>query len=246
MDINTKGRKVSFGWKHSTHRLISKITSSRFNRQVSPDRGISWELLQESCVAPDFSRKVIPNYARGHFADIDNYSADPPDALALLKKYTNKAIDEHEKSYQGDTRDRLNKRDNYIGYALHFLQDMLNPFHVVFRTLPKEHPERVAHTHFEKLAQKIEKGIIGQIKLPETPENSSFWARSLPDAMRQTKTRWDKVKSLDLSDEEYTAIAGDSLKTTHMATDAYLGGLARKFNEISTSRAERKELNILA
>ena len=125
--------KIGFGWKHSTHKVISEEIANQINKSLNNNMKIDIETLKESCVYPDFVRKKKSSLIHGHFADIDNPSVDPPDAYKLFSEYTKKAIAAN-KNAQSNEREYY-KRDKYLGYALHFLQDMLNPFHVVFKPL---------------------------------------------------------------------------------------------------------------
>jgi hypothetical protein len=246
MIANDKNQKLSFGWKHTTHRLISSAGVERFNKLVSRASQISHDIVDEACVAPDFNRRELPKNLPGHFANIDKPRDVPADALNLVRKYAKKALQAHRNFVQTDSREEINRRDKYIGYALHFLQDMLNPHHVDFEPLPKEHPERIAHKAFESLAQKMENQVIKNTPLPDTPEQHGFFRETLPNAMRVTKSRWDRVKTLDVPPQELNGIARDSLKTTHQTTDSFLGGLARKMNEIEQEHLIGANLDIAA
>ena len=202
-----------FGWKHSTHRLFVARAIEKANFSMPSHAQFNDGILNYSCVEPDLSRKYVTKFIHGHFADIDNLSSDPPDAYALVQKYTDKALEAHKVQ-------QYNKRDNYLGYALHFLQDMLNPMHVVFNLVPKEHPERIAHKHFEQIATTIENEVVENTELQQIPEFLSFFDEVLPVAMRDTKYLHNKINVNN--HKNFLKIARQSLETTYQMTEAYL------------------------
>lgn len=217
--------EVSFGWSHSTHKIISGRAVQRINHSLPPSMRVDIETLMDSCIAPDSERKKITGYIHGHFADIDNLSSNPKDAHSLLISYTHKAVTANR---DGKFNPRAyDKRDKYLGYALHFLQDMLNPFHVVFKKLPKDDPERVMHKKFEKFAQKIQEEVLARNTLSEKDSTKSFFSDSLPEAMRHTKNLWNKINYRNSTD--FQQEAAESLKTTQATTDLYLKKMLNTF-----------------
>lgn len=213
-------RNQTFGWKHSTHRLITEKVVNRCNLFLSGADELNYEILKYSCIEPDFSRKNITKYVHGHFADIDNPSFNPPDALQLTKIYTKKATEAHKMGL-------VKKRDDYLGYALHFLQDMLNPVHVVFVPAPKGHPERIMHKDFENIAAEIQENILSETNLTFAPEGESFFQETLPRAMRTAKIQLNYLKK-DGSDRQ--KIAKAALQNTYLTTNSYLESFIRNLN----------------
>jgi hypothetical protein len=170
-------------------------------------------ILDYSCVEPDYSRKYIKSYINGHFADIDNLSTEPPDAYALAKLYTQKMLKENKnKNYE--------KRDMYLGYALHFIEDMLNPVHVVFKKAPKFSPIRVSHKKFEGVATTVEKNVVKNTKLEKYNYKEDFFSQTLPKAMRYTKVLSKKVSVNNSSN--YLNISERALKNTYITVNKYL------------------------
>ena len=224
-----KNNSVGFGWNWSTHKMFSADVARRVNRSLSNKMKIDIDFLKESIIEPDLSRKKIEGFIHGHFADIDNLSANPPDAYHLLLRYTKKAIEANKNALYNERE--YYKRDKYLGYALHFLQDMLNPFHVVFSSLPKGHLLREAHKRFEKVAENRQNKILENVKLSEYQTDESFFDNILPRAMRQAKKLWQKVDVTDNDCYFDDYCIDKSLENTYITTNAYLEKVAEKFNE---------------
>lgn len=210
----------AFGWKHSTHRLITEKVVNRCNLFMRPAEEFNYEILKYSCVHPDSSRKNITRFVHGHFADIDKPSYDPPDALELTGIYSRKAGEAHRMGlYQ--------KRDDYLGYALHFLQDMLNPVHVVFIPAEKDHPERVLHKDFEALAAALQDNVVARTNLTFTKEGEQFFEETLPNAMRTAKNQLLELKK---SGSDHREIAREAIRNTYLTTNAYIEAFIGHFS----------------
>jgi len=225
MRVLRKNRCLSFGWKHSTHTLITGTAANKINAKVPNPIHIDMETILEGCIAPDFARKKISNYIHGHFANIDKLSSDPPDAYNLFLHYSQKAIKTNKKAFF-DHREYI-KRDKYLGYALHFLQDMLNPFHVKYRPLPSEHPERIFHRRFEQMAEKYQSPLIKKLSVQSVNYGDVDNKIFVPQAMRTAKDLHKHVKNY-----EYKGIVDvlkTSLENTYKTTDLYMNRIFEIF-----------------
>ena len=214
--VKKNNNSTTFGWNHATHRFITEKLVAKHNPSLPAKMKLNYDILKYSCVEPDFSRRNITKYIHGHFADIDNLSNDPPDAYSLAVTYTNKAIDAHRSGLYG-------KRDDYLGYALHFIQDMLNPVHVVFVAVPKGHPERVLHKEFENVAETVMKDTFAKTNIDDVDTELPFFEKILPDAMRSTKDLLLRIKTNDYNN--LSEIAIEALGNTYKTTNLYLKGL---------------------
>jgi len=215
---NTNSNKISFGWKHSTHEFISEKVAEKINSSVSHKMRIDIETLKESCIAPDFARKKVIDFIHGHFADIDNPSLSPPDAYQLFLHYSRKAVNSNKEAQKNERE--FYKRDKYLGYSLHFLQDMLNPFHVSYKPIPRDHPERIFHRKFECMAEKIQKKVLKQLISTEQNYEGLLYKSIIPEAMQKTKNSWKLIQSNGYKDMK--KIAEFSLENTYKTTDLYL------------------------
>ena len=112
---------------------------------------------------------------------------------------------------------------------MHFLQDMLNPFHVIFKPLHKDSPERFFHRKFECLAEKIQNNVFKNSVLSKIAPESSFFESILPDAMRETKNSWGIIKNNNY--KNLTEIAESSLQTTYKLSDLYLNKMSEIFQK---------------
>lgn len=225
-----KSDQTAFGWQHSTHRLITERLVKAHNKNLPAHAWFNTDILKYSCVEPDFSRKNITKYIHGHFADIDKPSYEPPDAFALATRYASKTIESHQKGDYG-------KRDDYLGYALHFIQDMLNPKHVVFESVPKDHPERIEHKKFEQVAEAIQKEVLGKTPISTQGMAMPFFEVTLPAAMRETKKLYYRIKNKDYND--LAEIAAISLKNTYRTTNEFLKKLTAEMTGNSTNGMPR-------
>lgn len=214
--------RMTFGWNHSTHQLFSCKLAKSSNAMLPAKAKFNLEIIRYGCVEPDFSRKNITKYIHGHFADIDNLSNDPPDARMLLSKYTRLAI-------EANSNRNYSKRDMYVGYALHFLQDMLNPLHVVFTPLEKNHPDRLFHKRFENIAEGLQGSVVNGVEFKENNLEKHFFREALPEAMRKAKNHLEKIKNHDF--DNISEIAIQSLDNTYKTTDLYFKKLCREFNK---------------
>lgn len=277
-------KNTNFGWKHVTHRFCTGELVEKYNQLLSRESRMSWEVLFESCIEPDRARHDVQKYVRGHFADIENPSYDCPDALDLLKKYTNKAIKTHCDALEalGDSRARgtsrhsrakkaeeasllFDKRDAYIGYAVHFLQDSLDPMHVVFRPFEKNDPEKDFHNAFEYLASFIQERVLSSRKrnslLPQQAEGVSFFGEALPKSMKLNRFIHKQLKQRNsykifIPDKESELCAKISLENTFSTTAEYFKYLTEKLNDCeenlrtfkprSKRRPGRKQVDYLA
>lgn len=224
MQLNDTGRtpKTSFGWSHLMHRSITEKIAGKYNKLLPYSEGLNVIRLKQSCIEPDFSRKQITSYISGHFADIDNRSTDPPDAFELVKIYSNKALKANEKK-------NYDKRDDYLGYAIHFLQDMMNPKHVVFKDFPKGSAGRQDHIDFENMAEAIRTLVLKAPK-PETKNQfEPFFDTALPSAMRETKNLFKGLKNKN--PQNITNILISSIQNTYNMTDRYIKTMIDLFNE---------------
>lgn len=222
----------SFGWKHSTHKLITEKLVRQVNMTLPKKCQLNYEILKYSCVEPDYSRKNITKYINGHFADIDNPSIDPPDARELAKFYTEKAISAHFNNLE-------QKRDDYLGYALHFIQDMLAPVHTEFKSAPKGHPIREEHKNFEIIATREQQQIINKPVQWESSNGKDFFTDILPNSMRTAKIQLLKLRNGD----DINLVAQDALKNTYITTGKYLDFFVSKISKNKNSATKNnKEL----
>lgn len=228
-----KNNCVNFGWNHATHRYITEKLVAKHNSSLPASERFNYEILKYSCVEPDFSRKNITKYIHGHFADIDNPSNEPADAFCLAVRYTNKAVEAHKNG-------RYSKRDDYLGYALHFIEDMLNPMHVVFVKVPKGDPERVLHKKFEGIAESLMVDEISKIDAKSIGDASPFFKKTLPDAMRKTKNLMRKIKEDENPD--LPSIAAEAIKNTYETTNQYFKKLVSQLSRNEEDLVVSREL----
>ncbi len=230
---------VNFGWNHATHRYITAKLLAKYNSALPKKIRFNEEILRYSCVEPDFSRRNITKYIHGHFADIDNPSTEPADAFCLAVRYTNKALEAHSNGL-------YSKRDDYLGYALHFVEDMLNPMHVVFVPVPKGHPERVLHKKFEGIAEGVMYKEIEKIEPIAKDSDLPFFEKILPDAMRRTKNLMIRIKGDENAD--LSQISAEAIKNTYETTSQYFVKFISqiKCNDIASTNAKKlRKLTIL-
>lgn len=214
--------QTAFGWKFSTHKEITKLMVIRFNPLLPKEGQFNYEILKYSCIEPDLSRKHVTKYIHGHFANVNKPSVDPPDGRQLLIKYTNAAIKMHKEGNYA-------KRDDYLGYALHFLQDILNPMHVIFKPLDKASKERIFHKKFEKLATEIQKTIFKTSNLTSLEDSDPFFEKILPKAMKKAKKQLKKIKNKKY--DNINEIVAAALDNTYKTTAVYFRKLITEINK---------------
>lgn len=220
MRVTSIGKdKTSFGWGHSTHKCMDKRVCQKYENEFENGANIKAGVLIERCVDPD---KFIKK--QGHFANIDCLQEKPRDAYYWAQHYTTQAIIEHRKCNYGE-------RNKYIAYALHFIQDSVDPMHVVFNELASDSPERLFHTAFENMAAGMEKDVLEHGAFADVAQ-CDFFATTLPKAMRTTKQRFERMTKgksyeqlladLNANDKKIRQIAAKSLNTGLNMTNAYL------------------------
>lgn len=230
--VGYKNNNTSFGWCHSTHRLLTKVAVKKINKCLSRSAKFDYALLYYSCTHPDFTKANISQFGHGHFADVDNLSTDPPDAYTLTIRYTNKVLAAH-------ARKQYKKRDDYLGYALHFLQDMLNPYHTKYERLVKNHPKRILHRNFEKMAEGLQEVVIKNVNIDENKYADPFFDKSLLEAMRKSKNMLQEIKEkkyLNISEMVVKA-----LDNTHKTTDLYFQKLIAEFASATNKNTKIKK-----
>lgn len=206
---------ISFGWTHSTHKLFTQIAYDRL-QGTKKFNNIDTEVLELGCIEPDFDRKKVVNHCHGHFADYDDLIKRPKinNAYNLAIRYTEKAIQAFNDNNPGGQA--LN-----MGRAIHFIQDMLNPYHVVFREVDKNHPERIMHKQFEKKAKDLQMKVAQNTRIDKIDKNTQegFFKTFLPSLMKKTKQISKTLKNDSIT--ERRAIE-KSLQNTLIATCRFL------------------------
>lgn len=225
----TNSDKTSFGWHGITHKKISSkiINEYKYRLPGGVKKRFNARFIRDNCTLAD--REIA---VRSHFADINNLSTSPKDAFCLAQEYTKKAIESHR---NGDYRDR----DMQIAYALHFIQDSVDPVHVVFNKLARDTPEIRFHIAFENIARTLEKRVVNHISLKNS-EGTNFFEETLPAAMKKTRTHFEILRDEGFEalnarlkkrkDKDIRAMVFESLTTTCKVTDAYIAYLVKCFN----------------
>lgn len=212
---------ISFGWNHSTHRLIVNKLIKKYNMTLDEKKKFDGEIFESHCVQPDYDRKLISKHIRGHFADVDNLSNNPADAYYLAVKYTNKAMKVH--------KDGLyTKRDIYLSYATHFLMDALEPYHAVgFVERNKMDPIRRAHKNFENIAEAIQMPVLKSTTINElNTSGKHFFKDAFKDSMRTAKSLYERIEKNDY--KNIVEIATLALDNTYKTTNLYFKMLLDK------------------
>lgn len=206
--------KNTFGWKDINHVAMSVDIVARCNNLLPNDLKINTLILKDSCVAPDKLKEHVDRSIGyyGHIVDIDNLKSNPPDAYHLALNYTKKALEANK------IKDFI-QRDEFLGQALHFIQDSLCPVHNINVSLK----DRFNHMAFEENAKKMDVSIYKNISEDTIV---SFKERFL-EAIRKAKNYDTKVKK----NEYFNNSVIQSLRNTYNVSDLYVKGMVVKFQQ---------------
>lgn len=221
-------RDLSFGWCGATHKEICYRLMKKYNPLLPQKMRFDYDMLVKiGSVQPDLDRKKIVEHIHGHFVDPDNFSKDPPDAYHLALTYTQKALKAHKEGNYG-------KRDLYIGYASHFILDSLQPYHANgFRAQAKNHPERIAHNRFERLAKDLQNIALKGATLDnlDEPRANTFFKEVFPASIKEAKKLYERLSQNSCkSEDNAVAIATVALDNAYKTMNIYFKMLIDKLS----------------
>lgn len=216
MFIKNCNSKLNFGWEGPTHTALSQAAANKVNKEVCPNspNGIfNVQNITYASILPD-KEKHEPG---SHSANI--MKLRDGDAFASFKKYDKKI---KELIQSGN----IEKLDENIGRALHYLQDMMNPFHVIYKQKFSK-TEKDFHKMFEKQAILIQHDTISQAKL-NIPGNDIDFMTFLKEKMNIAKEKSNQVVNLSLKHKvDFTELQKETLTDSYQITYKYLKNIAK-------------------
>jgi len=180
---------LNFGWLGPTHKDLSYNAAKALNEEnkgVSSGHVWNFSEISQKSVLPDQE----PHQPGSHSANIKKLRDN--DALANFKKYNSIIEDSIAK---GNT----SKLNENVARALHYLQDMMNPFHVIFQqSFSKKDVE--LHNNFEKEAIKVQSEYIQQAQ-KISPESEGDFFETLYKKMADSKVRSNLAVNMSLKNK---------------------------------------------
>lgn len=171
MLVKNSNSKINFGWTSDTHIALTQAAASKAI-------GFNIEALNRACILPDKE----PHLPGSHSADITKPRKE--DALSSFKK-----LDKKIKTLIANNENE--KLSEYIGKALHYLQDMMNPHHINYKTKLSNN-ESFNHLKFEEAAVQIQHETINFAKSLPIDEDIDFDS-FLNKKMFETKNMSDLI-----------------------------------------------------
>jgi len=233
MNTLNKNTSINFSWNWSTHQKITSEIAEKVNTHLPPSAKFNVKSLTHYSTEPDVWLRYPNHLPSEHFADINEKK--PKDALHFFNLYTQEA----KKAYLNSKSDPSSIADvwHYLGISIHFLQDMMNPFHVVFEKLSKYDSKMAVHRRFEALAETIQDEKLPQIeaellkkKKPyENISQDNFLDKVLYPDMIRTRKLYEQI---NYNDHNYPDIATKALKNTYRVTKSYLEMMGELFSQI--------------
>lgn len=209
---------LNFGWNSSTHKALTQKVTNGINKINSTKKGthkFNTERIIKACILPDqeSSLKAVP-----HVADISKLRK--VDGLTMFEDFHNRAL----KSFQHKKTAEFEKN---LGIATHYLQDILNPYHVNSTNRTPGKITARLHYFFEEDAchfhHEIQENTKKEYKKPEM-ELIDF----IKHKMRKTKSIKNKLKTNEISKED--AIK-ESLQNSYEATVEFLNNIQRDIGQ---------------
>lgn len=208
---------INFGWEGPTHKALSQAGANKVNKEFcknSTNLIFNVPMITESSILPD-KEKHLPG---SHAADITNLKkGDAFFNFNTMDKKIKTQIDNG--NYTQISED--------IGRALHYLQDMINPFHVLIKSKLSE-SDKTSHFKFEQDALTVQSDCITLAKNTAIEEESDFYS-FLKKKMQKAKdksilinTPMSKRKPINLKQMQK-----DSIIDSYQITYAYLKHLAK-------------------
>lgn len=172
-------KNTSFGWGHEVHKAISLELCKKFNKALRQGF-IDVDIIRDASCNPD---KFIP--VKQHYANVHRFSSKEKtaDAFTMVKKCYEDAMRCHREG-------NYKKRDKFLGFLLHFLQDLFSPVHATrFRETKSENPELAFHSAFEGRADMRVYDILKQMSAQNqrTQRPSGDFFAQLEKAMQKTQ-----------------------------------------------------------
>lgn len=208
----TQNNNLTFGWNPVTHIAITKKAANKINQLNGQNIQFNVGHLAEASILPDKVHKDTP-----HFADIDNLKGE--NGYTMFENFHKKAVE----SFKWD--DKKGFEEN-AGKALHYLQDIMNPYHVIKRKQIKE--EGLNHLKFEEYADHLQKGVLEENKLENQKTDLNF-TDFLKKKMKETKEQ--KLK-LEKNQTNHKKAIKTSLRKAYNVSIEYLDALSKEVNEI--------------
>jgi len=217
MLVNYSSSNINFGWEGPTHKALSQAGANKVNKDFcgnSTTLIFNVQKITDASILPDKERHLPGSHA----ADITKLRNG--DALSSFEK-----IDKRIK--QLIKKGSYDELSEYIGKALHYLQDMMNPFHVTAK--PKlSQSEKNSHFRFEKdtvLTQHDYITLAKETPLADINDFPAFLNRKMHEAKEKSdliNTPLSKRKAINLKTMQKEAVI-DSFQVSY----AYLRQLAK-------------------
>lgn len=202
--------KISFGWNSVTHKAITLKACNRINKFYTKKVGLKpfdAEKLINASILPDLEKNPLES----HSADI--FERRPNDAYDCFRKYESIVIDDIQ---QGNN----NNIELNIGRALHFLQDMNDPKHVISFEGSISKSEKASHKRFEDSAVLIQKEVLQEAKLNNQPTGD--FEQALQDSLEISS----KNAKLPQNEQNIKKLKIEGLTNSYKVTYEFLAKLA--------------------
>lgn len=214
MQINKDNNRINFGWNAVTHKMITQTAVNTINKAYSKNpsnRLFNVNNLMKGSVLPDIE-KHLPG---SHSADI--FNPRKGDALENFKRYEKLILKELKMG-------KCERLEFNIGRALHFLQDMQNPKHVIFSPRQSK-ADKINHKHFEDSAVKIQNATIKEARNLYSDKREGF-EKILQQSLEQTSNNAHLPKRIAQTAHCQTKLKQKGLINSYNVTYEFLAKIA--------------------
>lgn len=201
--------KIAFGWLDSTHNSLGYNAVTDYNQQSGAN--FDAKEIAKLISLPD----KIKHEPGSHSANIKKLRSN--DAFDNFKKHDALA----KKALKSEDKESLNKA---IAFVLHFLQDMMNPYHVIHSPVFSK-KEQADHNFFEKSVVREQDKYIEAAR-QKTNQLCGDFIKILADKMAESRQRAILVLNGSIDNPMFSTIKKNSLADSYHISVEYLKYLA--------------------
>lgn len=208
MQVSFNNNKQNFGWKPSTHAMITEYAVDSFPKLKKYKSRLSAASQLPDVAIYDFN--LINPLAHFYFGRQIHHDGFPKDAFSYYIKFFNEYMQNLLNNKEGDAMTKA-------GEALHFIQDIANPLHTNEAYQGLLSPFR--HAKYEKLADKKAKNIR-QIVSQDTEIIPKHYKDNFLDTYRASSTMEHPFSKT--TRENWDKSIDDSFTLAYNATRSFL------------------------
>lgn len=223
MITNNQNTSLNFGWNGVTHQALTQKAANKINKLNRNNKDafkFNTMKLVEASTLPDKIHKDTP-----HIADVDNLEGI--NGYSLFKNFHHKAIEAFK-------NEDLSNFETNVGKAIHYLQDIINPYHVSAKKMKQKQIAMINHKHFEDRAEQFQHNAIQEARLEH--QKSDLGLEEFVKNKMKTAKNIKNDKKIN-SPKNITT----SLKNSYKVSFEYLSKVQEEISKIKNIQKEEKK-----